>query len=266
MLISRNNNLCILILLLFCSSCGLLNKTKVGKEYTRKSGLKYTVTDQGHGEMPEKGQKLKVHYKCYFENGDVFYDTRGAGMPFVFQLGYGQVIKGWDEGMSLFREGTKATLIVPSNLAYGERGFAKIPPNTVMYYDMEFISIIDPPIPFDVFGMDTLVMESGLKIIKVRQTDGKKVKSFKHVRVEYTGYLENGNIFDSSLNRGMPFSFEVGKGQVISGWDEAFTKLRLGEKARIIVPPSLAYGEKGMPPSIPGGATLIFDLEVLEMY
>ena len=86
------------------------------------------------------------------------------------------------------------------------------------------------------------------------------------VRAHYTGWLDGFDSpkkFDSSRDRGRPFSFKVGAGQVIRGWDEAFSEMRVGERRQIVLPPSLGYGERGAGGIIPGGATLYFDVELL---
>jgi peptidylprolyl isomerase len=81
--------------------------------------------------------------------------------------------------------------------------------------------------------------------------------------VHYTGTLENGTKFDSSLDRGKPFEFVIGTGSVIKGWDEGVMTMKVGGRRKLIVPPKLGYGPAGSPPKIPGNATLIFDVELL---
>ena len=85
------------------------------------------------------------------------------------------------------------------------------------------------------------------------------------VSVHYTGYLTDGTIFDSSVGRGEPLAFNIGKGMVIPGWDEGIKLLSVGSKARLIIPSDLAYGERGAGGIIPSNATLIFDVELLEI-
>ena len=133
-----------------------------------------------------------------------------------------------------------------------------------MYY-VEFLEILAPPVPFDVGNKDTLTLESGLQYIKIESTDNKKASAHRDVELHYTGYLDNGNIFDSSVERGFPIVFTLAQGQVISGWDEGIQRMRIGEKFRFIVPPELAYGKEGFQPVVPANATLIFDIELLDV-
>lgn len=85
------------------------------------------------------------------------------------------------------------------------------------------------------------------------------------VIVHYTGTLENGTQFDSSRDRGQPFKFTLGKGDVIEGWDEGLKKMSVGERAKLICSPDFAYGSRGHPGVIPPNATLIFDVELLKV-
>jgi len=94
---------------------------------------------------------------------------------------------------------------------------------------------------------------------------GPSVEAGQVVTVHYTGWLEDGTKFDSSLDRNEPFQVAAGVGQVIAGWDQALVRMRGGDKARLTIPPHLAYGDRGIPPIIPANATLIFELEVLEV-
>lgn len=105
-------------------------------------------------------------------------------------------------------------------------------------------------------------LPSGLSYIVTRRGEGRQPLPGDKVIVHYTGLMTSGVKFDSSLDRGQPFAFELGKGQVIKGWDEGIGKLRVGDQATFIVPPQLGYGEKGRGP-IPPNATLIFVVELV---
>jgi len=104
---------------------------------------------------------------------------------------------------------------------------------------------------------------SGLTYIVTKAGDGVEVKAGDKVIVNYTGLLTNGALFDSSVMRNEPFSFPVGAGMVIKGWDEGLQNLRVGDHATLILPPDIAYGASGAGGIIPPGATLIFIIEVL---
>jgi FKBP-type peptidyl-prolyl cis-trans isomerase len=104
---------------------------------------------------------------------------------------------------------------------------------------------------------------SGLTYIVTKRGAGAQLKAGDTVIVNYTGLLTNGLKFDSSLDRAEPFSFQLGAGKVIKGWDEGVQKLRVGDHATLIIPPSIAYGERGAGSVIPPGATLIFIIEVV---
>ena len=109
----------------------------------------------------------------------------------------------------------------------------------------------------------TVTTSSGLQINEYVLGTGVVPKTGQTVTAHYTGQLADGTVFDSSLTRGTPFSFTLGTGQVIKGWDEAFARLRVGSKAQLIIPAAIGYGAAGSPPSIPGNATLYFDVELL---
>lgn len=107
---------------------------------------------------------------------------------------------------------------------------------------------------------DTITTDSGLKYIVVISGDGRRAERYRPVRVHYSGWLEDGTLFDSSLLAGEPVEFELGAGQVIRAWDEGVNLMRVGDKWRFIVPPELGYGRRGYPGVVPSDATLIFDM------
>ena len=104
---------------------------------------------------------------------------------------------------------------------------------------------------------------SGLTYIITQKGTGAQLKTGDNVIINYTGLLTDGTKFDSSLDRGEPFSFALGAGEVIKGWDEGIGKLRVGDRATLIIPPALGYGARGAGGVIPPNATLIFEVELL---
>jgi peptidylprolyl isomerase len=110
---------------------------------------------------------------------------------------------------------------------------------------------------------DAVTTASGLKYIDEVVGDGDAPAKGKKVKVHYTGTLTNGKKFDSSVDRGQPFEFTIGIGQVIRGWDEGVMGMKVGGKRQLIIPSDLGYGARGAPPVIPPNAELIFDVELL---
>ena len=104
---------------------------------------------------------------------------------------------------------------------------------------------------------------SGLRYTEVKEGTGATPQKGQTVTVHYTGTLQNGTKFDSSVDRGRPADFRIGVGEVIKGWDEGLMTMKVGGKRRFTIPPALGYGPMGRPPDIPGNSTLIFDVELL---
>jgi len=114
---------------------------------------------------------------------------------------------------------------------------------------------------------DTTVTASGLMYIDMKPGKGPMPKQGQEITANYTGKLTDGTTFDSNVDPALghvePFKTKIGVGQVIKGWDEGFMSMKVGGKRRLIIPSDLGYGDAGSPPKIPGGATLIFDVELL---
>lgn len=107
--------------------------------------------------------------------------------------------------------------------------------------------------------------DSGLEYTETQAGTGEQAAAGKTVRVHYTGKLPDGKVFDSSYSRGEPIEFPLGAGRVIRGWDEGIALMKVGGKATLTIPPDLAYGERGAGGVIPPNATLVFDVELIEV-
>ena len=112
---------------------------------------------------------------------------------------------------------------------------------------------------------DTQITASGLKITELKVGEGAEAASGQTVQVHYRGTLENGKQFDASYDRGTPFTFPLGAGRVIKGWDEGVVGMKVGGKRKLVIPPDLAYGSRGAGGVIPPNATLVFEVELLDV-
>lgn len=246
------------------------NAGSAGQEnaVTTASGLQYIEIEAGTGESPEPGDVVSVHYRGTLADGSEFDSSYGRGTPFKFALGQGMVIAGWDEGIAMMKEGGKARLIIPPNLAYGAQGYPPvIPANATLTFEVELIDIQAgaPAAPEAVEQSQYTTTSSGLKYYDFEVGDGATAAAGNQVAVHYTGWLEDGTKFDSSIDRGEPLLFALGVGQVIPGWDEGVTGMQVGGRRQLVIPANLAYGDRGAGGVIPPGATLIFEVELLEV-
>ncbi len=129
---------------------------------------------------------------------------------------------------------------------------AKQPPPHEEYVQVETLAEAPLPPP-----------AKGLVIEDLRVGTGVLARSGAQLSVQYTGKLKDGTVFDSSYDRHDPFTFTLGRGQVIKGWEQGFAGMRVGGKRRLTLPPDLAYGARGAPPKIPANAELVFEVELL---
>lgn len=254
------------------------------KEYIEKnnitvqptaSGLYYMETEEGEGRQPVEGDSVLVNYIGLQLSGRVF-DTNiesvaqdnmiwsqyGYYNPFGFLVGSVSIIEGWNEGIMFMKEGGEATLLLPSSIA-----FQNLEP---VLYEITLLKVYSADEETELLeqyladnNITTEPKESGLYYIETETGTGLQPQQGDTVYVHYTGKLIDGTVFDTSEG-GSPFSFELGVGYVIQGWDEGIAYMKEGGKATLIIPSKLGYGTTGTT-SIPPYSTLIFDVELVDV-
>lgn len=256
--------------------------SKEQKIVTMDSGLKYMDDTLGTGREAKLGDLVTIHFKGWIvkDSTNLFSDwskdttklaesigdSKLSGKPYKYVLDGENFIKGSNEGIVGMKVGGTRTLLIPSKLAYGEKGLGPIPPNSELKVVVELLDVKDAITAekWDVDSTKVKTTKSGLKYVIIDQGAGAKPDSGSVVSVNYTGYLTNGKKFDSSVERDEPFTFTLGVGQVIPGWDEGIKLLNKGGKAELIIPPSLAYGPRSVG-QIPPNSTLVFDVELVDI-
>ena len=225
-----------------------------------ESGLRYKIHRAGDGPKIGIGDKCKVHYKGMFTSGTQFDASYDRGEPFEVVAGLDMVIQGWNEGIPMLSVGDSAELYIPWEIAYGENGRATIPGKADLIFIIEPTEITYDN-DFDYSAYEKNVTETGLTYFIIEPGEGDLPTFGNTVDVHYTGTFTDGTQFDSSEGKS-PFSFSVGAGQVIQGWDEVVQLMPKGSKIRAVIPFYLAYGERGRP-GIPPYSTLVFDMEMM---
>ncbi|SFL76685.1 FKBP-type peptidyl-prolyl cis-trans isomerase [Rugamonas rubra] len=253
----------------------------------------FSTSDNNSAVLPgavkaEAGKSITVHYTGWLydaskgdKKGGKFDSSVDRGQPINIVLGTGQVIAGWEQGLPGMLVGSKRTLVIPANLAYGAGAkdaqkdasgnvlkdpsgvpYVGIPANSALLFEIELISVNSVVPPVDVFPpalvKTDLVVGAGAEAV-----------AGKALTVNYTGWVytsltsdNKGAKFDSSVGRG-PFPFTLGAGEVIKGWDLGVVGMKVGGTRRLVIPADLAYGAAGRPPTIPANASLLFEIELL---
>lgn len=230
------------------------------------SGLKYKIIKQGAGDFPGPGDKVWLHFVGFLENDSIFENTMNKG-PMDLFLGKGQLIKGWEEGLQLIKAGGTILLIVPPDLAYGTMEHPVIPQNSTLRFEISLIQV-DKGSPIERFSLDGLKEKKASKKLRyfmVEEGSGANAQKGDNAYVNYTAYLSDGTIFDSSHKNGEPVRLTVGIAQVIKGWDMGLELMQKGSKMHLVIPPKLAYGKAGYKNLVPPNATIHLDLEMVDL-
>lgn len=253
----------------------------------------YIVEDvKGTGPKPGPKDYLKVHYSVSTLEGKEFFSSFKNPEPILMQMEGQFETPGLKAGLSLLNKGSKAHLILPSKLAFGE-GNNSVEPYTPLVYVVQLVDVMskaqydketalktkqaaalaekakvqEPEILKKYLADNKITAKptaTGLYYVELKKGSGVMAAKGKKVKVQYEGKLINGTVFDSSKKQGKPIEFVLGQNQVIPGWDEGIAKMSVGGKAKLIVPSSLGYGAQANP-VIPAYSTLVFEVELVDV-
>jgi peptidylprolyl isomerase len=245
--------------------------TAVKIEQMTKSatGLQYFDITKGDGTAAAKSSNVSTHFTLWVKaaSGYDYVVASEPSTPIAFVVGRGdKVFPGWDEGVIGMKVGGKRYLEIPSELGLGAQGSGTIiPPNATLVMEISLVSSRDPQVATKVDDKNFVTTPSGLKYYDLKPGTGAKPAVGQTVVVQYTGWLQDGTQFDTSVDSGTPFSFQLGTGNVIPGWDEGVAGMQVGGKRQLVIPPALAYGDAGAGNVIPPNSTLIFEVELVEI-
>ena len=266
------------------------------------TGVYYLEEKPGSGAVVKKGDFMSIDFTVLTIDEKKVFSTLDRKQPISFEYGQPFDTKGLDEGIGQMKKGTKARIIVPSSMGFGEKGRKDmtgneiIAPFTPVIYDVEILTIQskaehekdlaakeaktkaeakaaeskEPGLILNYMkekNVSAKPTASGLYYIEKVKGKGARASAGKKVSVHYTGHLLDGTVFDSSLERkpAKPFEFTLGTGQVIQGWDEGIALMNEGGKATLIVPSKLGYGANGSGGTIKPFSPLVFEVELVKV-
>jgi FKBP-type peptidyl-prolyl cis-trans isomerase len=279
---------------------GFLSTKKIKAEKMLE-GIFYTVHTEGVGAIPRQGDFVKIRYTGKLLNGKVF-DQSPVDEPYVFQLGNGQVITGWNKAIQKLKIGTKTTLYVPAYLAYGSTGIGNvIPPNSPLIYDIEVVEVLTKAQyealmhkledkqrkMFDVrsaqqFDTDKKHIndyallhrlkvkrtESGLSYIVTKEGKGEMPKKGSKMTFHYDGMLLSDRVFDATKDK-LPKTVTLGDENLMAGWEEGLKYFNTGSEGYLLIPSKLALGatplEENGSVVVPPHSVLIYHIQIVEV-
>jgi FKBP-type peptidyl-prolyl cis-trans isomerase len=266
------------------------------------SGIYIITQNTGAGRGIQKGDFVKINLTVSAIDGTKIFSTLDKNKPITFEYGQPFDTKGFEEAISTMKKGSKATVVVPSSMGFGEKGRKDmngqdiIAPYSPVVYDIEVLDLMtkaqnekakkdeaenakkaaaeamakEPTLIQQYLKDNKITVKptaSGLYYIEKVKGKGAKAMVGKKVKVQYTGKLLNGFVFDSSVDKkpSTPFEFTIGKGEVIPGWEEGIAMMSPGGKATLVIPSKLAWGERGYGADIKPYAPVVFDVELVSI-
>jgi FKBP-type peptidyl-prolyl cis-trans isomerase FkpA len=266
------------------------------------SGVYMISQNPGAGRGIQKTDYVKINLTVSSIDGKKIFSTLDKNKPITFEYGQPFDTKGFDEAVGAMKKGSKATVVVPSSMGFGDKGKKDmsgqdiITPYSPVVYDIEVLDLKTKaenekaakveaenakkaaaeamekePTLIQQYLKDNKISAkptaSGLYYIEKVKGKGAKAMAGKKVKVHYTGKLLNGKVFDSSYDKkpANPLEFTLGQGQVIPGWDEGITLMSAGGKATLVIPSKLGYGAQGAGSDIPAYSPLVFEVELVSI-
>ncbi|MCE9637592.1 MAG: FKBP-type peptidyl-prolyl cis-trans isomerase [Planctomycetes bacterium] len=229
------------------------------------SGLKYEVLAAGDGEPPTAEDAMELGFAFFGPTGKLVDCSQRSktikARPKDMRLPF------LKEGPTLMKPGAKFRFEVPPALAFGDKAMGpELPANSITYWELELVKVVKPLKLPDFVKPEDMKLEtttSGLQILNVKDGAGESPKMGQTVRVHYAGWTTGGTVFDSSFSRGDTAEFKIG--EVIPGWNEGLQRMKPGGVCRFVIPPKLAYGDRGAGELIPPDATLVFYVELISV-
>ena len=279
----------LLLLLLPFGNMAFAQTTKGFK--VTATGLQYKFYKDKEGPTAKVGDFIKLRFAMKTEKDSLLRSTFNDPSPIEMPLQTGTFKGSLEEGLALMSPGDSAIFLVNADSLFSKMFNAPLPAFIRKGSNISFIikmvgkmtadekRVEDAKIAAEsVTKEDKDIQEymtknklkgtkttSGLYYVQTKPGTGAKAEKGKTVSVHYTGTLLNGTKFDSSVDRGQPFEFNLGSGQVIQGWDEGIAMMNIGEKGILLIPSRLGYGPRGAGGSIPPNATLVFEVELLDV-
>ena len=221
------------------------------RETTTPSGVIVRWLDSGRGPEIAPEDWVLVHYDAWIPGGDWVDTTHDDGVPFLApSSAEGLLVAGLDEALRLLRVGDRAAITLPAATAYSDVGKPpRVPPNSDLIYELEVLQRLE-------------TRENGLRIAVREEGSGEPASDGDWVVVDYTATHPRTGRELAATPRNQPLEFQLGASNMLPGLNAGIRGLRPGAKATLVLPPELAYGERGKPPWIAPGVHLIYELEL----
>ena len=262
------------------------------------SGLSYKFFKQGEGVKAKEGDVITLQLKYYTEKDSLLFDSKSMGRPFMVQVPKPAYKGSFEEGFTMMVAGDSAAFMNSADSFFTKIVHGELPPQIKKGSFLKFcfkmekiegkadvekkqaedqkkqaeanaVRMAEEKSIIEKYVADNKITvapsASGLYFMEKHKGSGAKIVAGDTVYVKYTGKTLDGKVFDSSDHSPVPVKFQIGVGQVIKGWDEAVTKMNVGGKISILLPSSLAYGDRGAGEQIPPFSPLLFDVEVYKV-